>query len=62
MLATWVKTLYTATFSMVKSYAKEQKCKQWRKDESTYWSCARQDNALFGVLYSPMYIDFIQII
>ena len=22
----------------------------------------RQDNALFGVLYSPMYIDFIQII
>ena len=21
-----------------------------------------QDNALFGVLYSPMYIDFIQII
>ena len=22
----------------------------------------RQDNVLFGVLYSPMYIDFIQII
>ena len=22
----------------------------------------RQDNALFGVLYSPLYIDFIQII
>ena len=22
----------------------------------------RQDNALFGVLHSPMYIDFIQII
>ena len=22
----------------------------------------RQDNALFGVLYSPMYIDFIRII
>ena len=22
----------------------------------------RQDNALFGVLYSPMYVDFIQII
>ena len=22
----------------------------------------RQDNALFGILYSPMYIDFIQII
>ena len=21
----------------------------------------RQDNALFGVLYSPMYIDFIQL-
>ena len=22
----------------------------------------RQDNVLFGVLYSPMYIDFIQIV
>ena len=28
-----------------------------RFDEET-----RQDNVLFGVLYSPMYIDFIQII
>ena len=28
-----------------------------------YWGYkTRQDNAIFGVLYSPMYMDFIQII
>ena len=27
-----------------------------------YLDKTRQDDALFGVLYSPMYIDFIQII
>ena len=27
-----------------------------------YVDKTRQDNVLFGVLYSPMYIDFIQII
>ena len=37
------------------------------KVEKSLWPFARvcktrQDNALFGVLYSPMYIDFIQII
>ena len=26
------------------------------------WDKTRQDNVLFGVLYGPMYIDFIQII
>ena len=32
------------------------------KLDKTRQDKTRQDNVLFGVLYSPMYIDFIQII
>ena len=34
----------------------------FERTTGVYVDKTRQDNVLFGVLYSPMYIDFIQII
>ena len=58
--------------SVKKEKGKNQRAKRTKGVDRLDWeggkpaalspSLIQQDNALFGVLYSPMYIDFIQII